>query len=346
MIKFHCGTCGKKIGVPYEYAGKRVKCPGCANPVQVPEPEPEPVVDLAAEPGGEGIWTNDMLSQPEPAVSREEVSPINICPQCKSPLGPDTHRCPVCDQLIKEEPVAAAKSVVGSSFWRDLIGLLCPVRNLGDGVTFFFVLIISIYAGLNLPGIFFLISKILASGYICAFLFSVLLETANGEDNLPSLPAVTEQWNDIIRPLLLFIGSVIYAFLPTIGLFILHVVSFGFVALNDDWQMLVKITFFAGVFFWPMIILSIALGDTIALKPHLIIMSIVRAFGPYLVCCLCIYAASFLWILSPNIAGLSDGLSGIILFYLLMQIGGLWSLYPDLRDAGNGAALSIPQRET
>ena len=39
MIKFRCSHCDKKIGVPDKYAGKRVKCPQCAQGVSVPEPE-------------------------------------------------------------------------------------------------------------------------------------------------------------------------------------------------------------------------------------------------------------------------------------------------------------------
>ncbi len=45
MIKFNCSSCGKKIGVPEEYAGKRVRCPGCKQPTAVPVPEPVAVED-------------------------------------------------------------------------------------------------------------------------------------------------------------------------------------------------------------------------------------------------------------------------------------------------------------
>lgn len=36
MPKFVCGFCESKIRVPDEYVGKRVKCPGCGKPVEVP----------------------------------------------------------------------------------------------------------------------------------------------------------------------------------------------------------------------------------------------------------------------------------------------------------------------
>lgn len=40
MIKFRCGTCKQKIGVPEEFAGHKVKCPKCEAPLQVPALEP------------------------------------------------------------------------------------------------------------------------------------------------------------------------------------------------------------------------------------------------------------------------------------------------------------------
>ena len=38
MLKFRCGHCNQKMGVPEEYAGKRVRCPRCKNAASVPLP--------------------------------------------------------------------------------------------------------------------------------------------------------------------------------------------------------------------------------------------------------------------------------------------------------------------
>src|SRR5688572_26702389 len=38
MIKFNCGQCGQKIGVPDAHAGKRGKCPNCGAVVSIPAP--------------------------------------------------------------------------------------------------------------------------------------------------------------------------------------------------------------------------------------------------------------------------------------------------------------------
>jgi DNA-directed RNA polymerase subunit RPC12/RpoP len=39
MIKFHCSSCQKKLGVSDEYAGRRVRCPKCEETSIVPQME-------------------------------------------------------------------------------------------------------------------------------------------------------------------------------------------------------------------------------------------------------------------------------------------------------------------
>jgi hypothetical protein len=46
-------SCGKTIRVQDQYAGKRVRCPGCQGPLLIPRPEAEPeppVLEVQAEP--------------------------------------------------------------------------------------------------------------------------------------------------------------------------------------------------------------------------------------------------------------------------------------------------------
>ena len=69
MIKFYCGNCEKKIGVPYEYAGKKVRCPRCKEGVAVPQPEP----DTHPEPAAMVI-----PADPEPQI--EDSAPDSIWP--------------------------------------------------------------------------------------------------------------------------------------------------------------------------------------------------------------------------------------------------------------------------
>jgi len=61
MIKFHCRICSKKLGVPDDYAHKRVRCPECRSTNLVPDvvvtaSHPGGVAHRSAGPGGRSGW--------------------------------------------------------------------------------------------------------------------------------------------------------------------------------------------------------------------------------------------------------------------------------------------------
>ena len=91
MIKFHCDQCGKKIGVPDEHLGRRVKCPGCKRPVVV-------VNEAAAAAGGA---LSEMAPPPAPAVENEptveELAEEMAIPEAEAvfPLAPIDYASPV-----------------------------------------------------------------------------------------------------------------------------------------------------------------------------------------------------------------------------------------------------------
>jgi len=41
-IKVICQSCQKELNAPEKYAGKRVKCPGCQEPLAIPGAAPDP----------------------------------------------------------------------------------------------------------------------------------------------------------------------------------------------------------------------------------------------------------------------------------------------------------------
>ena len=96
MLKFRCSICDKKIGVPDEYAGKKVKCPQCTNPVVVPEPEPQAQPDLPVDSAPDSIWTDDLLAPPEPDPGQYYPTDENTCPQCNASMALDDNSCPDC----------------------------------------------------------------------------------------------------------------------------------------------------------------------------------------------------------------------------------------------------------
>ncbi len=58
LIKFRCGHCGRKLGVPDEYSGRRVRCTQCNEACQVPESgvleDSAVALELDPEPAGDG----------------------------------------------------------------------------------------------------------------------------------------------------------------------------------------------------------------------------------------------------------------------------------------------------
>src|SRR6516164_4261824 len=50
MIAFACPSCGKKLSVKDEHAGKKARCAGCEQPVAVPAPAPLHPPTLASQP--------------------------------------------------------------------------------------------------------------------------------------------------------------------------------------------------------------------------------------------------------------------------------------------------------
>jgi len=95
LIKFRCGHCGRKLGVPDEYAGRRVRCTQCNEACRVPESgvledsavalelDPEPVGDsegdlrLQDEAAAPEVWSNigmGLSADPEEALREETIA--------------------------------------------------------------------------------------------------------------------------------------------------------------------------------------------------------------------------------------------------------------------------------
>lgn len=120
MIKFYCPSCDKKIGVPPDFAGKKVCCPRCAQPIRVPQElqqefETEPILDV--EDGGT-VWTDEMLAGSQaidaPGTDGIESPPEEItCPACATPAAPGTQFCRQCGNSI--QPVATGNPRQSSS---------------------------------------------------------------------------------------------------------------------------------------------------------------------------------------------------------------------------------------
>jgi len=100
MIKFRCQYCDKKIGVPDEYAGKRVKCPRCASAIVVPELEPDPEVEVATEPSAGDNPVDEQEAAAEASAIQDFFDDKIYCPHCGLAVKPKSKSCPGCDHPL------------------------------------------------------------------------------------------------------------------------------------------------------------------------------------------------------------------------------------------------------
>ena len=116
-IKFKCGGCAKKIGVRPEYAGRKIKCPGCKQPLRVPTPRParsasESAVGVVAAV----VSPAAPRSMPDPPTSADtgsldalyELADMESRADGQVAAGPKAARasdaaktCPGCDKPVK-----------------------------------------------------------------------------------------------------------------------------------------------------------------------------------------------------------------------------------------------------
>jgi len=104
MIKFHCEHCDKKLGVPEDYAGKRVRCTHCHQPISVPHlpaAEPEPLPIAMDADASDSAWTDEMFSTQEQQEGYDRDEQLDsdagkICPTCDAQCNSDDLLCVGC----------------------------------------------------------------------------------------------------------------------------------------------------------------------------------------------------------------------------------------------------------
>jgi len=76
MIKFHCPSCSQKLGVPDDYAGKRIRCSKCSQPTLVPRPEIAlPPTEAKSQTTGATFFGEKQAGNTNPASPSIELQP-------------------------------------------------------------------------------------------------------------------------------------------------------------------------------------------------------------------------------------------------------------------------------
>lgn len=104
-----CAHCGHELRAKEKYAGKRVKCPGCGQPVHVPAAAPEPVADAASPAARPAAPPGMDDAEPGPVDIQAGAGATAVaikCPKClyetriKSEFAGRRVKCPKCRQTI------------------------------------------------------------------------------------------------------------------------------------------------------------------------------------------------------------------------------------------------------
>lgn len=95
-IAYHCPGCQKKLSLPTEAAGKRLKCPGCGTVFALPAAAP-----AAPRPPQGAQNSNVRLGASAPSVARSEPAGLPAaaaknCPSCQAQLSVEAAICVNC----------------------------------------------------------------------------------------------------------------------------------------------------------------------------------------------------------------------------------------------------------
>jgi len=119
---------------------------------------------------------------------------------------------------------------------------------------------------------------VVAIGYIFAYMQAILHSTAAGEEELPTLPGMTDVWQDVIIPFFQFLGLTLVCFGPAIALEWWQATSD-----NPVSNILVIGANILGCVYFPMAFLAVAMLDSVmAANPLVVIPSICKVPLEYL----------------------------------------------------------------
>jgi len=235
------------------------------------------------------IWPD--ISAPAPASV-----PIPIMPR-----EHETEKPPSAEEIQADQLACDHK------FQKDLLRLTTPIRSGGDCVAFalicFFILCLDFPLPNACMACIIYPLKFVILGFVCSYLFQVIICTADHSDFLPPVFWFDNIWDDVVRGAFLFFSAALYTFAPALILSVAYAVITGqqdAAAAGSDIHIALWGLVIFGVFFWPMVMLVMAWGDGLYFlkRPDQIIRSILPVWKPYLKCWLALLGAGAIWYLT------------------------------------------------
>jgi hypothetical protein len=256
----------------------------------------QPVSEALITPGQEFRVGNVVLRLEGGPPPNPQVLPV-AAPAPPAPPALPTHQCQKCGTRWPLEALKMQK--VGTKpmpFCPSCGGLSVPLKQV-KGVmkqavangTFFgslpdafkypfkkngLILLICgtvLYLVLDFLSVWWMV-RLLAAGYLFAYMQKIIVSTAAGDQDMPPWPDVTELWSDVMEPFWL--------------LFATSFASFGPALLCIIWghPLPALVWLFLGLLYFPMALLSVAMADSVSgLNPLFVGASILRIPGQYFV---------------------------------------------------------------
>lgn len=164
--------------------------------------------------------------------------------------------------------------------------------------------------------------KILFWGWFAGIYFNIIYDTAYNNDDLsdevedPLTTIVTAFLSGIGRPILLFYYAVVGSQIP------LLLTTVVFLIFDLSVPLLPHILFFAGLFLFPVAILTVAVTeDILSMRPDYFLKPILKAFCPYLVVAAFTAAAGIYWYCISDFNAVADASRFRIALELILNIG-------------------------
>lgn len=313
MAKCFC-PCGAKYKVPDASVGKKARCKKCGEVFRLEE-EDTGTIPIADDPFGLGGEIEDAMARASEPVAAAAAGVTGFDP---SNLPPP---------VIEKAPAATGGGSYGA-FFKGLARSFGLLARPGSLVMFLVIWAMIAFADILLAfaGCLGVIGRLIIYGWYCAFRFDVIHTAASGDPDLPEMNISGGAWDDIVVPLLKWIGSWLVVILPAVAalIFAIQAGTIGLGALPTgpglapwvQWAVASSLLLFLGallfgMFLWPIIIMAIAVAGFGALgQMHQLVIAVFRAFPAYLVIVAIVYGAGFI---TPVANVFESGVVGTVL---------------------------------
>jgi pSer/pThr/pTyr-binding forkhead associated (FHA) protein len=202
-----------------------------------------------------------------------------FCPKCKRSfcdLCVNAHNnkktCRTC--AVECSPLEVEfVATTGRSFLASLPGaFIYPFRGTGLLILIFSAILFSALSAMG--GIFSILIKIGAIGYLFSYMQNIIHATANEETQMPELPGMDDVFGGFLR----LAGTVVMSFGLTIGLLVARYYEVE-IPISA-----IIVTILLGCLYFPMAFLVVAMKDNVmACNPLVVVPSILRVPGQYVI---------------------------------------------------------------